>query len=239
MLVKCKNLHSLHWIENSTNSLFCSGVPILAWVFVLHHVTHRWERYVIANLLTLPFTRKGLHCVIIVYDSWLSAPAVSQKSQQWKKTNIEENALLCTRHRVFRSVKSLTGVVMLKVPTVLHHRGSSVLEISSWLHPMHDQPRRLLSHQTHTEPEGWASYTSEGTQCLWIHCAFYQFTLQDKDAERWDCQRNLMWCLKNTPSHSPTKREDAACWSLPHALRSTLISPFSEFWQYLLLLSVT
>lgn len=53
-------------------------------------------------------------------------------------------------------------------------------------------------HQAHPESEGWASYTS-GTHCPWIHSAFFQFTLQDKDGGRWNCQRNLMWCLKKQP----------------------------------------
>ena len=110
---------------------------------------------------------------------------------------------------MFLLVKSLTRVVTLKVPTSLHHRGSSVL-ISSWLHAMHDQPRRIISHQTHTEPEGWASFTS-GTQCLWIHFALYQFTLQDKDGGRWNCPRNLMWCLNK----SQCNQKGGCCLLMP------------------------
>lgn len=49
---------------------------------------------------------------------------------------------------VFHSVKSLTGVVMLRVPTSLDHRGSHSLEMSSCLHSTHGQPRSILSIKT-------------------------------------------------------------------------------------------
>lgn len=163
--------------------------------------------------------------------AWLSAavpqrPTRTENKQGWKR-------LPGRWAQSVLSVTSLTRAGMLGVPTSLEAIlwrmvAVSILRMAS--------PGNSF-HWAHRKSEGWASYTS-GTHCPRIHFEFYQFTCMIRRVGGiWNYRGNLMGCLK-TAQVTVLLKEGAACWSFPCPLPWTLISPFSEFWQYLLFTSL-
>lgn len=125
---------------------------------------------------------------------YCSFPEVHNDDRKQTQTEMPYFAL----GAVFHSVKSLTGVGMLRVPTSLDHRGSRSLEMSSCLHSMHGQPRRILSIKHILNLKDALATLEEHT--------VYEFTLHFINSlckirmvgGRWNCQRNRMWYAKRT-----------------------------------------